>query len=188
MGNQKDKANFSNTDDRKKGVWKTRYPNKCARQRQFFEAAYLFVLFLISLSIIFLCYLDVLSECLHIPEAKILTFNKMATCMASGLLGGTINNIKWFYHSVARGFWNEDRKYWRFFTPYVSLVLAFIISCILSDTTIINGSGFSAVTVGFLAGYFSDQAAGKMAEVAAVLFNTKTETKPNEEDNSSSQE
>ena len=148
----------------------------------------MFVLFIISLLVIFLCYLDILPSLFHLPEEKMLTFNKMVICMSAGLLGGTINNIKWFYHSIARGFWNEDRKFWRFFTPYVSLVLAFIISCILSDQAIINGSTFSAVTVGFLSGYFSDQAAGKMAEVAAVLFNNKTEIKSNEEDNSSTQE
>ena len=41
------------------------------------------------------------------------------------------------------------------------------------------GDGFSAATLGFLAGYFSDEAVGKMAEVAKVLFNTNNKTTEN---------
>lgn len=194
MGNKKSSENFSNTDNRDKGDWETKYNNKKARVFQAFEAAYLFALLVSAVFAIVFSYLDGFTSWLHIPDSKAVVFNRMIVCVSSGLLGGTANNIKWFYHCVARGYWHVDRRYWRIFTPFVSLIMAFVISCIFSDTMIVNGSGFTAVTVGFLAGYFSDEAAGKMAEVAQVLFNTKTNIEAknsentDERDTSNSQE
>lgn len=166
--NQNDKPY---TDGRKKGEWQTRYIDTLPRVVHVLEALYLFILYVFSFALIILNYKGFIVEFLNIAPEKSVIFTRMFYCCVSGLLGGTVFTTKWFYRSIARGYWNIDRIYWRLFTPLISLVFAFALGCILNET-IIHGDGFSAASLGFLSGYFSDQAAGKMSEVATVLFQT----------------
>jgi len=130
-------------------------------------------------------YIGCFEEWFKISEDKQLYFSQIITCSLCGLLGGAIFDMKWFYKSVAHGFWNEDRIYWRLFTPIISLSFAFCLACIFKNNIVLYGDEFSAATLGFLSGYFSDEAVGKMAEVAKVLFNTNTK---NEESTKSSED
>lgn len=169
-------------DGRKVGDWKSRYyEDKKCKKMIYRDAIFLTCLILISLSLLLLNYLGIISSCLNIPEEKEIIFSRMFTCTTSGLLGGTIFDIKWFYRSVARGMWNADRFWWRIFSPIISLCFALILGCILNENIIVYGSGFLAASLGFLSGYFSDKAAGKMAEVADVLFNTNKKESDNNE-------
>lgn len=165
------------TDERNQGDWKSRYNDKAVRTRQRVEATYLLALIAISFIALLLNYIGVLERWFCIPDVRQLLFSRIFTCVICGLLGGTIFDMKWFYKAIAHGFWNIDRTYWRIFTPIISMTFAFGLACILSDNIIIHGSDFSAATLGFLAGYFSDEAVGKMAEVAKVLFNTNNKSR-----------
>ena len=160
------------TDEREQGDWKSRYSGKKVRITQILEAAYLLILVILSFVTLLLNHIGIFERWFDIPEIKQFYFSRIFICVVCGLLGGTIFDMKWFYKSIAHGFWNIDRIYWRLFTPIISMSFAFGMACILSNNIVIYGNGFSAATIGFLAGYFSDEAVGKMAEVAKVLFNT----------------
>lgn len=167
------------TDERNQGEWTSRYHNPVTRRWQIIEAVYVFIMVVLAFVALVLNYNGCFQQWLNIPEDKKLYFSRIVTCAISGMLGGSIFDMKWFYKSVAHGFWNEDRVYWRIFTPIISLSFAFCLACIFKDNIVVYGDGFSAATLGFLAGYFSDEAVGKMAEVAKVLFNTNSKTLPN---------
>lgn len=171
------------TDERCQGDWKSRYMEKKVHIIQIIEAIYLLLIVIVSFVTIFLNYTGVLEDWLKITDVKQLYFSRMLTCVTCGLLGGGIFDMKWFYKSIAHGFWNLDRIYWRIFTPIISMAFAFCMACIFSDNIIIHGDGFSASTLGFLAGYFSDEAVGKMAEVAKVVFNTNKKSSENVKEN-----
>ena len=178
--NDKDLIEVSGkTDERLKGEWKSRYPDKKAKIKQSIEACYILIVVVVAFITLLLNYIGILEDWLNIPDGKQLYFSRIVTCTLCGLLGGAIFDMKWFYKSIAHGFWNEDRLYWRIFMPIISLSLAFCLACIFKDNIVVYGDGFSAATIGFLSGYFSDEAVGKMAEVAKVLFNTKTMTTEN---------
>ncbi len=170
------------TDEREQYEWKSRYSDKIVRRTQLCEAIYLILLVFVAFLIIYFNYVGIIENCFKIPDDKKLFFSRMITCVACGLLGGTIFDMKWFYKSIAHGYWNIDRIYWRIFTPIISLSFAFCLANIFSDNIIIYGNGFSAATLGFLTGYFSDEAVGKMAEVAKVLFNTSKKSSEDKED------
>src|SRR3546814_13356778 len=93
----------------------------------------------------------------------------------SGVLGGTLFGLKYLYKVVARGWWNEDRELWRFFSPLLAGGLAFAVGA-LADAGLFgfkvgeNQSAASFVSLGFIAGYFADSASRKMQEIADILF------------------
>ena len=176
MKNKDLDAMSGKTDERRKGDWISRYSGTTARKHQIVEAVYIFITVVLSFILLLLNYNGCFQKMLCIVEDKQLYFSRIVTCSVCGLLGGSIFDMKWFYKSVAHGFWNEDRVYWRIFTPIVSLSFAFCLACIFKENIVVYGDGFSAATLGFLAGYFSDEAVGKMAEVAKVLFNTRPKT------------
>src|SRR3546814_5851912 len=84
----------------------------------------------------------------------------------SGVLGGTLFGLKYLYKVVARGWWNEDRELWRFFSPLLAGGLAFAVGA-LADAGLFgfkvgeNQSAASFVSWGFIAGYFADSASRK---------------------------
>lgn len=172
MKNKNLDAMAGKTDERDKGDWRSRYSGTPAIKKQVFEAVYIFLLVVIGFVALILNFNGCFQKWFNISEDNGVYFSRIITCSLCGLLGGAIFDMKWFYKSVAHGFWNEDRKYWRIFTPVISLSVAFCLACIFKDNIIVYGDGFSAATMGFLSGYFSDEAVGKMSEVAKVLFNT----------------
>jgi len=93
-----------------------------------------------------------------------------------GTLGGTLFDLKWLYHSVAKQIWNVDRILWRLFIPHLSGGLAFGTILLMSsgvirlfDAQAMNAAGLT-IGISFLIGYFSDMAVGKLTEVAKTLF------------------
>ena len=126
------------TDGRKKGEWKSRYPDTSAKVFHVSEALYLLVLYIASFALFILNYKGFIVDFLNISPDKVVICTRMFYCCIAGLLGGTVFTTKWFYRSIARGYWNIDRIYWRFFTPLISLVFAFALGCILKENILIN--------------------------------------------------
>jgi len=105
------------------------------------------------------------------PIAKYLIY--FAT---GGLLGGSIYGMKYFYRVIARRYWTQDRRYWRILSPFISMAIAFVIGCMIYAGILNSGkpdSGFKnswGVAFGFFAGYFADEAVGKMYDIATMIF------------------
>lgn len=92
-----------------------------------------------------------------------------------GLLGGTVYSAKWLYHAIAKGMWHEDRRTWRYLSPWISLgttvgVGALFIAGFLKTSVDSTPTGATYTGVGFLIGYFSDMFLAKMKELTQVLF------------------
>jgi len=99
----------------------------------------------------------------------------------SGCVGGTTFSIKWLIHAVAKGTWHLDRRYWRFFVPFVGGVYAVVVLT-LFDIGIMGGqvsqpprSLASVAVFGFLTGYFSDGVSGLLTNIAGAVFGTLKE-------------
>ena len=91
------------------------------------------------------------------------------------MLGGLTFGMKYFYRVVARGWWNQDRRIWRLMSPIISAIVALMVGNLIeanfiNNAKILNGS--TVIAIGFLTGYFADEAVGKMYEIANVIFGT----------------
>jgi hypothetical protein len=101
---------------------------------------------------------------------------KYGLSWVSGSLGGTLFDVKWMYHSVARKTWHSDRRLWRFFIPFISGNLAFVMVALISSPIffIFDRKAVDSlplvVGIGFMVGYFSDTALAKLKEVSLNLF------------------
>lgn len=96
-----------------------------------------------------------------------------------GILGGVVYSSKWLYHAIAKGLWHEDRKVWRYLSPWISLgttigVGALFIAGFMRAPVDPSGANSTSAStyigLGFLIGYFSDMFLAKMKEVTQVLF------------------
>lgn len=154
-------------DGRETGSYKSRYEDNTKR-RICLEAAYILIVMFSSFALLYFTFSQVLLTKFAIPNEKVNVFQKYAYCLSSGLLGGATFGMKYFYRVVARGLWNEDRIYWRIFSPIISVSVSFVLGTILYNDII--QSTPQAIVVGFLAGYFADEAVSKMYDVACVLF------------------
>jgi hypothetical protein len=162
-------------DGRDRGQWRSRFP-KDARTKIRNEAIYLGLLLAISPLLMVLLNAGVLKNLLGMNDDQhqpLLTYGLAAL---GGLLGGTLFDIKWLYHTVARTIWHEDRIYWRIFTPHISAGLAFAMVALISSGVIrifdpaATQSKSLVVGVSFLVGYFSDSAVAKLTEIAQTIF------------------
>ena len=161
-----------NTDGRERFDWESKYPFK-ARKEIFWESIYVCVIFLLSFILLFLNYLGKISFLFCLEESYIVQFEYLVYFSSAGMLGGTIFGMKYFYRAVARGFWTQDRRYWRVLSPFISLSIAFIIGCMSSIgilTSYNSSTNTWAIIFGFFAGYFADEAVGKMYDIATLLF------------------
>ncbi|OFX42466.1 MAG: hypothetical protein A2046_08950 [Bacteroidetes bacterium GWA2_30_7] len=168
------------TDGRLPGNWKTRYSEEIAQNAINWEKKYLIILFFVLLivsfgaGLYFKGYIFSLENIYPLGTFKIYLF-----AFLGGMLGGTVFSMKWLYHSVAKNTWNIDRRLWRIITPLLSSAIALIVILLL-NSGLLNTDSYSSIyksfSVGFLAGYFSDSAIGKLTEIAQVLFGS-TSTK-----------
>lgn len=171
------------TDNHDLYDWKSKYTDP-ARKKQTHDAIYLSFVLLINFVLIFLNYINVPYNILanYNPNLDLVICKKLVYCGLFGMLGGTTFDIKCFYRAVARGQWHEDRIFWRFFTPWVSIPLALVMFAIFNKT-IVESNTAIAISIGFFSGYFSDDAIGKMSDVAQVIFsrnNTPQKSDTNE--------
>lgn len=164
------------TDGRKLLEWGSKYTERGAKRGIRVEAAYLAVLLLGIPIAIVLFWLDYPKNWLGLTDQKYKPILKYGIAWLSGVLGGTLFDVKWLYHSVARQTWHLDRRLWRLFTPHISGGLAFVIVALISspilrifDRQAVESLSL-VVGVAFLVGYFSDMALAWLREVAVNLF------------------
>jgi hypothetical protein len=102
----------------------------------------------------------------------------MALGFCAGLLGGTTFDVKWWYHSIAKGLWHLDRRAWRLAVPWVAAIVSMFIEILFRSDLLsfLNSAALDKIpnilAFGFLVGYFSDSAIAKMAEIAESMFGT----------------
>lgn len=179
MSEDSNKASSSFSDGRNPFQWESRYP-EIARREILMESIFVFVLFGLSLCLIYLTWNGALSDFLGVADVDKVVFNKYAYYSLSGLLGGVVFGMKYLYRVVARGYWHQDRRAWRLMSPFIAFAIAFIIGTLL-DSSMISASqpllSSSIISIGFLSGYFADEAVGKMYEIASVVFGKSITTK-----------
>ncbi len=169
-------------DGRERYDWESKY-EKIALDKIAREKWYLFVLLYGIPLGMFLTY--VISHYLNdtYKSANYLEISHLVYAWLGGMLGGTLFDLKWLYHSVAKGLWHQDRSLWRFFTPHLSGALAFSFVLLISSNLIrlFDQGAFTSskavVAVAFLVGYFSDSAIAKLTELTETLFGTIKKTR-----------
>lgn len=165
------------TDNRQRYDWKSKY-ELAARKEMYIEALYLGAILLALPLIMAFFWLAYPEHIFGIPDERYRSLLKYVFAWASGTLGGVLFDLKWLYHSVARGLWHQDRRLWRIFTPHISGGLAFFVLALVASgwLRIFDSSATDSLTLviglGFLVGYFSDSAIAKLTEVADTLFGT----------------
>lgn len=160
------------TDARKRYDWITRYPPQ-ARKEIRGEATLLFIVFLVSLLLLFATWKNWLSMGFLLPPIAQLTFKKYSYYASAGLLGGITFGMKYFYRVVARGYWHQDRRMWRIMSPFIAMAIALITGMLIDSSLLVAQKPIippAIVAIGFLSGYFADEAVGKMYEIASVIF------------------
>jgi hypothetical protein len=173
------------TDNRKAFDWKSKYPDEAKKQIRL-ECAYLVVLLFLAPITLFLLWLGYPRSWLALSETQYPTFAHYAYAWVGGTLGGTLFDLKWLYHSVAKGLWHLERRLWRMVIPHVSGGLAFaVVLLICSGLFKVFSVGELSrppvvIITGFMVGYFSDSAIGKLTEVANTLFGSGAKRYPNE--------
>lgn len=166
------------TDNRKLGEWESKYPDPRARKEIRLEAGYLAMLLFGTPLVMLIFWLGYPEHWLGLTGQKYGVLLKYALAWAAGTFGGTLFDLKWMYHSVARQLWHQDRRLWRVFTPHISGGLAFAVTALIGSgifrifdlKAMDNHPG--VVGLGFLVGYFSDSAIAKLYEIAETLFGT----------------
>ena len=167
-------APFDLTDGRKIGNWESRYNDPVAKKAIRWERNYLILIFWSSiiLPILVSLFLFFFSSQTGFDCTNL---KKYYFAWAGGTLGGTMFSAKWLIHSIAKYNWNIDRQIWRILTPHLSAALA-LIFIILINSEMLNIATPISLTIhkcygiGFLVGYFSDNAIGKLTELAQVVF------------------
>jgi len=173
------------TDGRKDSDWQSRYSGSAWTQI-LLELIYL-ILLLAALSST-LCYVgyaitisDKKSQVVFLGVIGINIHRELIQWLIvtlAGSVGGVIFDLKWLYHSVAKGLWTRDRVLWRILVPVisgvVSVFLAFIIVSgllpfVKNETfrTTYFGLGF-----GFMFGYFSDNVIAALQNFAKKYIGT----------------
>ncbi|HET6843294.1 MAG TPA: hypothetical protein VFK06_16695 [Candidatus Angelobacter sp.] len=182
------------TDGREKGDWRSTYDDPLARKAIRVEAAYLALLLFGIPAVMVILWLDYPKYLLHLSDQKYRPLLKYGFAWTAGTFGGVLFDVKWLYHSVARGFWNLDRRLWRFFTPHISGGLSsFVLALIASGGfRIFDSKATDSLSlimgIGFLVGYFSDSAIAKLGEIAETLFGTIRSKEKHKESTASNEE
>lgn len=164
------------TDNRQLLEWQSRYPDPTPRLWIRIEAIYLAsLLFLVPTAMLAL-WLEYPRNWVELSDQKYRTLFLYGLAWLGGTLGGTLFDIKWLYHSVARQIWHMDRRLWRLFTPHLSGGLSFVVLALISsglvrvfDRHAIDSASL-VVGLAFLVGYFSDSTVAKLAEIADTIF------------------
>lgn len=164
------------TDNRKRGEWKTRYPDKQSQARIRCEAIYLVSLLIICFIIFFLLICNIFQGLFGFSESNSPLFIGYLGAFLAGLIGGALYDLKWLIHAVGKGLWNEDRKLWRYITPISSGVLSVFVIIIIGsglfglfNTSLIDNS-ILVFALAFLSGYFSDYIVGRLQDLFASVF------------------
>ena len=156
---------------------KSRYTDE-RRKEQKGEGIYIGVLLGVDLAALVAIAVGTLTYI--IPPSYLLPVQNYALAGLGGLLGGLVFGGKWLYHSIAKGLWHQDRRMWRFLSPWMSVgTTVGVWSLInigffpaLSEPSVSGGVAALAkpIGAGFVIGYLADRFLAKMKELTEVLF------------------
>jgi hypothetical protein len=96
----------------------------------------------------------------------------------TGCIGGLTFSMKWLIHSVAKGKWHNDRRYWRLMVPVIGGVYACVVITLFgaglfaTQPTDQLAAMPTTAALAFLVGYFSDGVSGLLSNVANAVFGT----------------
>ena len=96
----------------------------------------------------------------------------------AGFIGGIVFDLKWLYHSVAKGIWNRDRVLWRVIVPFNSSIVSLFTGFIIISEIIpfLDSRAFDNIYAilgfGFIFGYFSDNILAALQNFARRIFGT----------------
>jgi len=175
------------TDGRAPLEWESKYPAEAQREIRK-EATYLAFLLFLNPILIVVFWLGYPNRWLHLTDEIYGTVVKYVLAWLAGTMGGTVYDIKWLYHVVARQVWHMDRRLWRLFTPHISGGLAFAMIALISSGMLgifnTNAAQSRALVfiVAFLVGLFSDKAVAKLNEIAETVFGASTAQEKHKED------
>lgn len=166
------------TDGRKPGDWQTRYPDE-ARKRMNTEAYVLVAMLVIAFLGAGIC-LGLSGQATTIPVGRLSIWVnfRYLSIFCVGVLGGVTFSMKWLIHSVAKGKWHRDRRYWRLMVPAIGGVYACVVMTLFGSGMFPRAgvdeasSPTSVAALAFLVGYFSDGVSGLLSNVANAVFGT----------------
>jgi hypothetical protein len=176
MPPEPDFAPANPTDGRQLLEWQSRYADPSARRGIRCEACYLAALFFGAPAVVLMLWLEWPKSWLRLSDARYQTLFRYCLAWVGGMFGGTLFDIKWLYHSVAKQIWHLDRRLWRVFIPHISAGLSCAVIALISSGLLrifdAHATESPALVFGlaFLVGYFSDSTIAKLAEVAGTLF------------------
>jgi hypothetical protein len=163
------------TDGRTKLEWESKYPKE-AQKHIIFDCVYL-TFFLIGMPILALvAYLEILPNLFALCPKSLIIIKPYFMVWFGGAFGGALFGIKWTYHCIAKQQWHIDRRPWRLLIPIMAGSLAFVFFVLMRSglMNIFDSNSLQKPTVafgiGFLVGYFSDNAIAKLVEVANTFF------------------
>ncbi len=115
------------TDGRKPWDWKSRYPDE-ARRLMSTEAFVLIGMLLVALIADGVC-LGLAGQPISIGAGgpQIWVSCRVLAIFCTGWVGGVTFSMKWLIHSVAKGKWHIDRRYWRLMVPVIGGVYACVV-------------------------------------------------------------
>lgn len=163
------------TDNREPFDWEPKYP-QAARVQIRWEAVYVAGMLLLVPTLLFALWMAWPNLLLKLTVERYATLTLYGYAWLGGSLGGTLFDLKWLYHSVGKGMWHVERRLWRILIPHISGGHAFAVIVLISSGIfrIFDAATLSrppaVVGIGFLVGYFSDSAIGKLNEIANTLF------------------
>ena len=181
--NDEDRADYD--DRREHGDWKSRY-TRPAWFRIVMEFVLLFA-YLIGASYLLIDAVVEKPEELskqgfvYLSPLGVSISNEVAKWMAlamAGFIGGTVVDLKWLYHSVAKGLWNQDRCLWRIIVPFNSAAISLFTGFLFASGSIpfLQNESFedlyTLLGFGFVFGYFSDNILAALQNLARQVFGT----------------
>jgi hypothetical protein len=177
------------TDNREPFDWGSKYPQE-ARVQIRWEAVYVAGMLLLIPTLLFVVWMGWPNLLLNLADERYATLALYGYAWLGGSLGGTLFDLKWLYHSVGKGLWHVERRLWRILIPHISGGHAFAVIVLISsgifrifDSTTLSRPPV-VVGIGFLVGYFSDSAIGKLNEIANTLFGSSGKRYPDDDSTS----
>ena len=166
------------TDGRIAWDWTSRFPEG-ARRRMNTEAATLVAMLVVALLGAGAC-LGLAGQPVNIDFgfAKLWISFRLLAIFFTGCVGGVTFSMKWLIHSVAKGKWHIDRRYWRLMVPMIGGVYACVVMTLFgsglfaAQPTEQSTAMASTAALAFLVGYFSDGVSGLLSNVANAVFGT----------------
>lgn len=166
------------TDERKPWDWDSRYPSQ-ARACMVTEARVLVAMLVVAL------FADGISlglagqpVSIDVGKSQIWISFRLLAIFCTGCVGGVTFSMKWLIHSVAKGKWHIDRRFWRLMVPVIGGVYACVVMTLFgaglfaAQPTDQTASMPTTAALAFLVGYFSDGVSGLLSNVANAVFGT----------------